>query len=780
MNTFSLLFLFIGLCIPSSLSLYPLGLARCKDTETEIILTRNYKLAAEEESLNIYRGSTSYEPLLFTISGTTEDLHKSYTYSLCMKQEASYRIEYLDTKGDGWESGSSITLSFEGNTLFEGTHASGFMSFAVFTLPTLSSSSLPEPGEKGPFASFDIKSENVSYEEDSLLTVAIGSTANIEVTCKDYNEDKSCKYISDIEVRCYPTVNNANNDVSPMDCAPYGLDYELVDSNIWSFHNTYFTPDFYRTALFMKITSSVKSEYKDSYLPESKIVKFDFEPAIYNETDVFMTTQNKGLCLYSLDSSETNMHCTMNEEELPEGSIVPMEDDTCEGASFYFTVASPSPFNCTFDNSRYFRVLVNPVPAHSDLPLHMSIPETETHYEERCPIEEAEEAYFAYDPFVMRAEPIKHITACHQGIFNNAQNRPPRGHSYLSVIFELNTKDSSDDYNAAPSTRWFKQELEYALSEVSHVPIKDVYVVDFAFSHSLKSNTLNVIFDTAYEYGRDFMLQFTEQSDLTSDFMKEINDKLDLIYPAYWSVHDLELSSYDIEIYENYCHPQTDAVVEFSFIDRSGKSDSREIHDAVFESTILWYYSYVPVAESEDYQFTGAITRYCKPKYYEAVFDDYTDNTQAQVINVPWEDVHFILLMEKQNPRGANIEVRYSVARSIARAILNEEVAGVHTIETYDVNVYMVEGDTLGSPEAVEGDDAYKLYQNTKFYVEVRVRDRTQRDHLLDHLRTHAIVDSATGEVHGNIESSFFDVMRSNLGESFRTEEKSIKILNVM
>ena len=201
------------------------------------------------------------------------------------------------------------------------------------------------------------------------------------------------------------------------------------------------------------------------------------------------------------------------------------------------------------------------------------------------------------------------------------------------------------------------------------------------------------------------------------------------------------------------------------------------MNDVTFESTIIWYYSYAPADESENYQFTGAITRYCKPKYYEAVFNDYTANTQAQVISIPWEDLHFILLMEKQNPRGANIDVRYSVARSVASLLLHNDTNSDNYIEVYDVNVYMVEGDAAGSSDAVEGDDDYKLYQNTKFYIEVRIRDETQKNRLIEHLNAHIITDSTTGEIDGDIESAFFENMKSILGEGFTFEEKSIKLI---
>ena len=125
----------------------------------------------------------------------------------------------------------------------------------------------------------------------------------------------------------------------------------------------------------------------------------------------------------------------------------------------------------------------------------------------------------------------------------------------------------------------------------------------------------------------------------------------------------------------------------------------------------------------------------------------------------------------------ANIDVRYSVARSVASLLLHNDTNSDNYNEVYDVNVYMIEGDTLGSPEAVEGDDDYKLYQNTKFYIEVRMRDETQKNHLIEHLNAHIITDSTTGEIDGDIESAFFENMKSILGEGFTFEEKSIKLI---
>ena len=78
--------------------------------------------------------------------------------------------------------------------------------------------------------------------------------------------------------------------------------------------------------------------------------------------------------------------------------------------------------------------------------------------------------------------------------------------------------------------------------------------------------------------------------------------------------------------------------------------------------------------------------------------------------------------------------------------------------------------------ELREGDDGYKVYQNTKFYVEVRIRDAAQKSRLID--RLNALID-ATGELNDDIKPVFVKKAKSLLGESFSLEEKAIKILNI-
>ncbi len=633
-------------------------------------------------------------------------------------------------------------------------------------------------------ATFNIENENTSYTEGTLLTVGVGITSSIDVKCEQDPLKGTCHAILDYTVQCYLTFDNAQRGVDAVDCKAYGLIYtasvisssrrledESQVANRITFTGVYTTPNAMRANLYVKI-SSVVDEEQGAYIPSTQIVNLAIEPSVDPNNKYFYGPQNESICIVGERSLVAT--CNLKSLDLPQGAFTISTNDECSGVAMNFAIGNVIPFNCTFDNGHEYYVYVKPLHDHSNILLHMSISETDTIYEEPCTESKSEEVYYAYDVFTMNIEQVQHVTACHQNIFNSIQNRPPRGHSYISVIFDV-ASNSTEDSNAAPSTTWFKQEFVYALSEVSHVPIRDVYILSIVYHSETMSNTVTVIFDTTSSSGRDFMLQFTEQSDLVFDFISEINSKLDIIYPVYWSVHDLEVDSYDIEVYDNYCTTHIDSSIEFNYLAESGETETQVMNDVTFESTIIWYYSYAQSA-ADSSQFTGAITRYCKPKYYEAAFDDYTTNTQAQLINTPWEDLHFALLIEKQNPRGANIDVRYAVARSVAALLLHNDTNSDNYIEVYDVNVYMVEGDAPGSPEAVEGDDDYKLYQNTKFYIEVRMRDETQKSRLIEHLNAHIITDSTTGEIDGDVEYAFFQRVKSVLGEGFTYENKSVKI----
>ena len=489
--------------------------------------------------------------------------------------------------------------------------------------------------------------------------------------------------------------------------------------------------------------------------------------------------QNERSCIRGLVA--TSGTCFLQDVKLDNSHFtITQGDDDCNGVYLQFDIGSYDPLKCYFSRQEYF-LYVKPV-YNSDLPLQTTIPLSDPIFEKECQGDNSIETYYAYDPFTMLVEEIKHNTICHKDAFASSNAvPPPPGHSYIKLTFSIEKGDIENEPNIAPSALWFKQELEYAIGEWSQVPIRDVYLYGISYNEDEKVNSFTVIVDTAVEYGQDFMLQFNGESDLISSetLLTTISNHLASAYPTYWEGHSLSCTDIDINSTEDTCPETLPQDVDFQYLDGSGVSQTSTLQDVTFSPTIPWYYSYVSVPGSDSYSFDGAVTRYCRPKHYEAVFDAPTDNSLAQQINVPWYDIHFELTMEQQDPRGANIGFRYAVARALSMGVLNDIPSNEHDIETFDVNIYMIKGYSTNGSDVSEETSSTQTYMNTKFFVEVRVRNEEQQTRLYDHLQNDVLdSNSSDGTLDLDFERSFMKGLGSIVGSSYLSN-KSIKILNV-
>ena len=199
------------------------------------------------------------------------------------------------------------------------------------------------------------------------------------------------------------------------------------------------------------------------------------------------------------------------------------------------------------------------------------------------------------------------------------------------------------------------------------------------------------------------------------------------------------------------------------------------LNDVTFGSTISWYYSYAPVSDFEDYHFIGAITRYCKPNHFGNVFDDYNTNSLLQT-GINTSSVVLGLLIEQQDPRSANLEFRYAVARSLSSILYKSVSNSENVLIIEDIDVFMVEGDTVVNSDAREGDDDFNLYRNTRLYIEVSLKNESQKTHLISHLDTNIFDNKTLGTIKEEIQTSLFESIKSIL-YGFRYEHKSIKLM---
>ncbi len=99
----------------------------CQSNEIEATLIRQYgSYDAYRESFRIYKGTSTSGTLIMSKQGYGAYNNRQYSYSICIEPNQSYYIQYQDSYGDGWNSGSYIQIMNGDNIIFfEGRLASG-------------------------------------------------------------------------------------------------------------------------------------------------------------------------------------------------------------------------------------------------------------------------------------------------------------------------------------------------------------------------------------------------------------------------------------------------------------------------------------------------------------------------------------------------------------------------------------------------------------------------------------------------------------------------------
>ena len=108
-----------------------LGFA-CQSNEINVSITRYYTSWAYEESLYVYKGTSSSGPQVFSLTGSSSG---TYYYSLCMERGQTYYITLHDSYGDAWSSDSYVSFSYNGNSIFYGHLSSSYSDAYTFSIP---------------------------------------------------------------------------------------------------------------------------------------------------------------------------------------------------------------------------------------------------------------------------------------------------------------------------------------------------------------------------------------------------------------------------------------------------------------------------------------------------------------------------------------------------------------------------------------------------------------------------------------------------------------------
>ena len=149
-----------------------------------------------------------------------------------------------------------------------------------------------ENGSSQP-ANFILKNGNSDYIEGTLLTVGTGSFVKLNAQCVQSSLTGSCNVIVSFDVKCYLSLDNAQQDVDAVDCKTYGIDYTLSSvtpesttrrledstNNKLTFTGIFTTNDALRANVYVKI-SSVIDEEEDNFVPQSRIITLAIEPSL--------------------------------------------------------------------------------------------------------------------------------------------------------------------------------------------------------------------------------------------------------------------------------------------------------------------------------------------------------------------------------------------------------------------------------------------------------------------------------------------------------------------
>ncbi|KAK8805321.1 hypothetical protein WA158_001978 [Blastocystis sp. Blastoise] len=449
-----------------------------------------------------------------------------------------------------------------------------------------------------------------------------------------------------------------------------------------------------------------------------------------------------------------------------------------EGDNFIvsFSISSYEHFTCSVDDTHY-TVFVQPscgdeynIPSLGSL-----LPLTTTSYEEICDEETdtISERYCAYNSIIKRASIVSMVSVCHRNRFFGSDIKiVPEGHSYTKVAFYVEDRNGAVQYNIVPSSFWFKEQLLFALTEVSDVPVRDVYItkIDFVPESENYGNLLEIIFETQYESANDAQNMFYEPL-----FINNLNAKLLETTSYFWSVYKLVVGDALSKATPAMCYPVKDTNVEFDYY--ANPDDTNEqiaiVPEIEYPKTILHYYGYSNFAAPSGTIFDGAITRYCKAKYYQSLFKDYTTNSYVQYFPTTtnkWSDLHLKIVIENMDPRGASSEIRYALARAFARFLGHMKSYYGYRFEYFDINVFMIKGE-------VPDENQVQIFRDTAFYTELRFRDMEQKDYYYGYLKEYIFnTYYVEGPIKESMSNAVLTFINYFVGKSFKIDNKVVRI----
>ena len=633
-------------------------------------------------------------------------------------------------------------------------------------------------------AEYHITYNNGQPIEGNTITTFVDSPIDFEVKCVDETDDNTdCMYIESYIFTCAFGSLSSNTTYSTGACEQYG--FVLTDSGLNAgASGVITTPNGEAGKITVTIEPVIRSAYSGR-VGTKRTVTYIVNGAVA-ECSIFFKQQDEEFTYRGLSIPPEDVHCAINNMTLALNTHYKVTQEA-NRMLLKFTISSADIIACELQG-RYIKIYSQPSCAFNaqhplDLPLYQSVDYDAINYSEKCVGSRANEYVCVYDPLTMRAEILNHETVCHQ---YNDDTPVPAGHGYITGHFFItNVNNNYPDVNASYMPSWMKRLIEDAFENESPVPMRNAYVTNITYDQSSAPNVaLTVLFDTAYEYANDLYDAFMTPR---FNFLNNVNAKLNEEIPTYFNEHDIILEYLEIELTPTKCATLEDNEgYEFVYYE-NGVASTVSVESATWNETTIWYYAYnaVPAPynnensesfDAEGNKFWGAFTRYCKPKYYDAFFLGTNVNSAVQT-NVPdITSLFFTVRITNLDPRSVTTEVRYTVARALTRYVLNRDSTDDSIVEIFDFNVHMIEG---ANPVEFADDmnPSMMLYQDTVFYVQIRVRSNNNeqferaRSNILN-----VITDPTLCTIEDDVNNKIIDFFAGYYPEEWKANHKDVYI----
>ncbi|KAK8813216.1 hypothetical protein WA158_002808 [Blastocystis sp. Blastoise] len=619
---------------------------------------------------------------------------------------------------------------------------------------------------------FDVYDEETMLNEGQVITKYIEDVTALNVRCTQDNG--VCVGITGYTISC----STSAAFTTTVACSNYGLSVPTTIEDLTRVTLTGAYTSSGPAIFYIKFTPTVTET--DKYIITTKTIGINLLDRIPCTT--IIGKQDKDFTINNLGQTVDDIHCyegtvelTKNQAENTQYTVV-VEDNKFK---FNFAISTYDKYTCTISGVNYDMHIIPSCGDAYNVPTLASLTPGATTYEEVCDdvTDTTSESYCAYNSILKRASLVNMISVCHRNRFEaETVKLVPAGSSYTKVVFEVVAREDAKQYNIVPSSFWFKEQLLFAITEVSTTPVSDVYVtkIDFSNEAGEYSNLLEVVFDTVYDSANDAQLMFYETA-----FIDAVNAKLMATTEYFWSVYKLEVNDAFAKARPDVCYELKDSSVDYSYYETVDATEQKvaTVDEITYPDTILYYYGYSDFTSAEGTVFDGAVTRYCRSKYYESLFKDYTTNSYNQYIvgsTNKWSDIHLKIVIENMDPRGASSDIQYALARAFLRFIGHPTAYyNEHLFEDFDVNVFMIKGEV--PDEAQPG-----VYKNTAFYTELRFRNEEQKTFFLEYLKDNIYaVQNEEGAIVEAKSDAILTFINYFVGKSFKTQFKAVYIYDL-